>query len=123
MKQYSASVIGRMDWSPENPEGAQTFRNRTASLILQRDRLTSVLIEEAMEKYGDRITISHNASCEAISQAGADWKLSFKKSDGTLFEVDADFVLGADGVKSMVRSTLEAESGVVVKRYPPSNVR
>ena len=48
---YCKTVNGRMDWSPQNPEGKETISNKQyATQVIQRDRLVAALLKEVEEK-------------------------------------------------------------------------
>uniref|UniRef100_A0A6U4L0R6 FAD-binding domain-containing protein n=1 Tax=Phaeomonas parva TaxID=124430 RepID=A0A6U4L0R6_9STRA len=129
---YAVPVYGRFDWSPEAPDGQERVYNKTyTSRIIQRERLTSALLEECNEVYADQITVLHEFECAAMERpdAGYGWDLEMRRRGGDeggedeVREVSADFVVGADGVKSTVRETLEAKGLLKHRRFPESNTR
>ena len=63
---YCKRVNGRMDWSPQNPNGVTRLTEKKyATQVIQRDRLVAVLLEEIEEKYSDKVTVFHETACAA----------------------------------------------------------
>jgi len=63
---YCKQVNGRMDWSPQNPNGVTRLTEKKyATQVIQRDRLVAVLLEEIEEKYSDKVTVFHETACAA----------------------------------------------------------
>ena len=69
---YCKTVNGRMDWSPQNPEGKETISNKQyATQVIQRDRLVAALLKEVEEKYADAVTVTHGVQCVSCEWTGA----------------------------------------------------
>lgn len=69
---YCKTVNGRMDWSPQNPEGKETISNKQyATQVIQRDRLVAALLKEVEEKYADAVTVTHGVQCVECEWTGA----------------------------------------------------
>jgi len=68
VEKYSAQVNARQDWSPGSEEPVFTdLSHRTyKTKVIQRDRLTSVLYEEVLEKYSDQVNVVFDATCEDV---------------------------------------------------------
>ena len=64
---YCKRVNGRMDWSPQNPNGVtrESTEKKYATQVIQRDRLVATLLEEIEEKYSDKVTVFHDTACAA----------------------------------------------------------
>ena len=63
---YCKQVNGRMDWSPQNPNGVTRLTEKKyATQVIQRDRLVAALLEEIEEKYSEKVTVFHETACAA----------------------------------------------------------
>lgn len=61
---YCKRVNGRMDWSPQSPDGVMRLSDKKyATQVIQRDRLVAVLLEEIEEKYSAQVTVFHDTAC------------------------------------------------------------
>ncbi|CAN0039461.1 unnamed protein product [Pylaiella littoralis] len=137
---WCAEAVGRMDWSPETPEGTERIftERKYKTKVIARDRLTSCLIEEARETYPDAITVRFDVECTGAKwlelESGGNRKgatLTLKNDlDGETTELTAEFIVGADGVKSAIRDDLESDKALTkalsggevrVKRFPRKN--
>jgi len=69
---YCKEVNGRMDWTPENPEGRQTLTQgkKYVTQVIQRDRLVSCLLEEVEEKHAGVIQVMHGVACTDVEWLG-----------------------------------------------------
>mmetsp|Transcript_35322 Transcript_35322/g.56749 ORF Transcript_35322/g.56749 Transcript_35322/m.56749 type:complete len:570 (-) Transcript_35322:2874-4583(-) len=69
---YCKGVNGRMDWTPENPEGRQTLTQgrKYVSQVIQRDRLVACLLEEVEEKHAGAIQVMHGVACTNVEWLG-----------------------------------------------------
>ena len=71
--QYCKRVNGRMDWSPQNPNGVtrESTEKKYATQVIQRDRLVATLLEEIEEKYSDKVTVFHDrVRCVRVAPGG-----------------------------------------------------
>eukprot|EP00854_Cymbomonas_tetramitiformis_P009139 gene9139-10832_t len=102
VKKYCVGVYGRMDWSPENSGGAgvvtEASGRRYPTMVIPRDRLQSVLLREIANHYNKQITVSFETECTSASfKSGA---ALLKSSRPEVPDVDAQFVVAADGIRS-----------------------
>ena len=80
---YAASVNGRLSFAADTSAGADAFsetrfkppgtpgaEKNYVTRVMQRDRLQAVLLEEAAERYGDAIHVTHGASCVGVRMHG-----------------------------------------------------
>ena len=119
---YTAVVRGRKDWAPGAgvDGGVETIRNdRPPSNVIQRDRLVSSLLEQALAL---GVTVEHEVDVSAIRWEGEEAILQCspcsdecaadeeggKEYEGA-FEVRTPFVVASDGVRRTVGAALEAE--------------
>lgn len=130
---FCAQAIGRKDWTPEQgerPEQIYTDREYKTQVI-QRDRIASCLLGELERKHGDQVSVWHNVECvgltwldeanpgpEAspssaeIGEKGVRLRLH-RQCEGQELEqwtTEARWVVGADGVRSALRSALEVKT-------------
>ncbi|CBJ26418.1 Kynurenine 3-Monooxygenase [Ectocarpus siliculosus] len=135
---WCAEAVGRKDWNPQTPDGAERIfsERKYKTKVIARDRLASCLLEEIREKHSDAVTVRFDVEC-----TGAKWlepggkgsgaTLSIRDtSGGETSELTADFVVAADGVKSAIRDALEGDKALTralsggdvrVKRFPRVN--
>ncbi|CAK0838824.1 unnamed protein product [Prorocentrum cordatum] len=125
---WSQTVLGRMDYKQDGSGPALTLqKKRMPSRILARDRLSSCIYEDLLRTCPG-VQVEFSVECEdvAFHPGGATLKMQqcvpLKDGapgggrtpedeecqvDGGPFSVDADVVIGADGVNSMVREAME----------------
>jgi len=118
--QYTVKVLGRLDWSPstlpEEPIELIFEGKNYDTLVLQRDRLVSILLEECRDSYAREIEVSYNTKCESISwdNEGKDNEecvLLLKNIDKGVHERRSKFVIGAEGSESSVlREAMQKKS-------------
>ena len=148
---YCKRVNGRMDWSPQSPDGVMRLSDKKyATQVIQRDRLVAVLLEEIEEKYGAQVTVFHETACskcewlpgggatltrEPASNGadGADATTSSETADEKdapfvsvrVVEPFVPFVVGAEGAtrKNAVLDAMDGDGGVAVTRYADTNPR
>lgn len=131
---FCAQAIGRKDWTPEQgerPEQIYTDREYKTQVI-QRDRIASCLLGELERKHGNQVSVWHSVECvgltwldeatpgpEAspssaeIGKKGVRLRLH-RQCEGQELEqwtTEARWVVGADGVRSALRSALEVKTG------------
>ena len=125
--------------APGTKENPKTYVTR----VLQRDRLQAALLEEVNSKYSGQVSVRHSVRCDGVDVTSGDkpsvqWcaaeapPLDAETALDAECAVDAesastayDLVIGADGVRSSVRSALEAldDSTTKTVRFPNSNER
>lgn len=146
---YCKRVNGRMDWSPQNPNGVTRLtEKRYATQVIQRDRLVAVLLEEIEEKYGDKVTVLHDTACvkcewlpgggatlarepaagSAEDYVGAEPATpASEKNDKNVRVVEpfVPFVVGAEGAtrRNAVLDAMDGDGSVRVTRYADTNPR
>lgn len=106
---YCKRVNGRMDWSPQNPNGVtrESTEKKYATQVIQRDRLVATLLEEIEEKYSDKVTVFHDtacAACEWLPGGGA----TLTREPAERIE-KLDEVLGAAATTSAARDDADAD--------------
>ncbi|MBH8552816.1 FAD-dependent monooxygenase [Nostocaceae cyanobacterium CENA357] len=89
---------------------------------LNRTSLVIVLLEKLNEKYNNsRLNIHFN--CQCIQVDFAEKKANFQKNE-TNFAVDYDFLIGADGSRSVIRENfLDTELFECEQKYIPSDYK
>ncbi|CAM9386006.1 unnamed protein product [Discosporangium mesarthrocarpum] len=137
---WCASAVGRKDWSPQAPEGAERIftERKYTTKVIARDRLSSCLLKEVREKHADSVQVRFDTECVGVEwreeadgggSPGARLTMRDTKS-GEEFEAEVDLVVGADGVKSAIRESLEKSKRLMkrlsgkelrVKRFPDRN--
>ena len=142
---YCKRVNGRMDWSPQNPNGVMRLNEKIyATQVIQRDRLVAVLLEEIEEKYEGRVTVFHDIACtkcewlpgggatltrEPASAAGeesdAETVKPASEKNVRVVEPFVPFVVGAEGAtrRNAVLDAMDGDSSVSVTRYADTNPR
>ncbi|MFD2474109.1 FAD-dependent oxidoreductase [Amycolatopsis silviterrae] len=90
MQNHKGRVVGRFDGLPELPP----------SLLLRRDRLYRALMDEALSR---GITVEFGKRLKSIEDRPGQVIAHF--TDGS--SATGDLVIGADGIRSAVRSTLD----------------
>lgn len=143
---YSTKVLGRCYWEPETPidqpmELVWTNRSYTTKCI-QRDCLTSCLIQEIKSKYNHSIQIHFNAACSGVSvqknvihgtvgSFGSNNKIchldfySTNQTETKRWSINASWVIGTDGSQSSVRDSMMniLKNKVFLKKYVDNNER
>ena len=139
IQNYTTTIVGRIDWTPDTPinqprEILFTDKSYTTHVI-QRDRLTSCILEEIKNKYQHQISLEFDVICtnaEWIHNNNGDevCNLYFRRklNDGTtenFIVLNNQFVLGCDGTGSKIRDAMEksSQNKFFVKRYDDKNVR
>ncbi len=82
---------------------------KLSTLLIDRNRLTRVLLEQLVQRYGDeRLAIHFDCACvsvdvatEQVSQA-----VTFQPKNGEAFVAECDRLVAADGARSQVRDCL-----------------
>ena len=103
--------------APGTPGAEKTYTTR----VLQRDRLQACLLEEIGARYSDRISIHHQTKCVGVDLSGAKPRVLRDDTAAAAGQGDSaegggseeavssyDLIVGADGVRSAVRESLEA---------------
>ncbi|CAM9189999.1 unnamed protein product [Choristocarpus tenellus] len=137
VRSWCADAVGRKDWSPQTPDGAERIftERKYNTKVIQRDRLSSCLLEEIREKHKDAITVRFCVECMGVDwrEAGGGTGAELTIHDTSLgeeYKVEADLVMGADGVKSAIRDSLESSPDLMkalsgkrlqVKRFQDNN--
>lgn len=133
LDRYSALVYGRLGFEKNGstketllkPPGTPGALKNYVSRVLARDRLQACLLEEVAEKY-PQIHVSHSVRCHALDMTGERPALTLKQEDGPSFQHGpVELVVGADGVRSVVRDALEGAPGSRTRavRFPDLNER
>lgn len=128
VEEYAASVRGRLSF-PRNgppvasilkPPGTPGAEKKYVTRVLQRDRLLSCLLEEARSY--PQIHIQHEVACEDIDLHSA--KPTLTLGGGTTCG-PVDLVIGADGVRSVVRDAIVEAPGSRTRfiRFEDANER
>ena len=149
---HAAYVQGRLSFDKsgqpnENrlkPPGTKGAEKTYTTRVLQRDRLQACLVEELRVRYADKVTLNFGVACDGVdldgerpavrlcaSDAASDVEECAvdvgADTDGAAREsrVEADLVVGADGVRSAVRESLAAAPGSTTRtvRYVNDNER
>ena len=136
VNQFSVDCVGRMDWSPEDPidKPKETINKRAYNpKIIQRERLTSCLVDEIKTKYSDVITLHFNCECQEMKwqKLGRDDEscvLTMLEYSGKQLTVEASLVRGAEGggrgrTQTTVRDAMERDRAIQVTRFEDKNVR
>lgn len=136
VEKYSSSVNGRFDWSAEAPVDSPkitifTDRKYVTKCII-RDRLNAVLIDKIRRDYSNKIELNFGQECVDISferppeggAAAEKCRLRFERSGGAASSQECSFVVGADGVRSLVRERFaDANKGFRFCAFADKNVR
>lgn len=134
---WSQTVFGRMGYSQDGTPPTTTLqKKRSPSRIIARDRLSSCIYEElgvscpgveidfsiecadvTFDSHGATLTLQRCVAPESnadasIASAGDDEEC---QTDAGPFEVQADVVIGADGVNSQVREAMQ-KAGASTKK-------
>ena len=121
---YAASVRGRLNFAENGkpsftlfkPPGEAGADKSYVTRVMQRDRLQACLLEEARQY--PRITIAHGRTCVGIDLSGEKPVLESAAvggsggsaaADSTPRQLEAELIVGADGISSKVRAALEAD--------------
>ena len=136
VNQFSVDCVGRMDWSPEDPldKPKETINKRAYNpKIIQRERLTSCLVDEIKTKYSDAITLHFDCECQEMiwRKLGRDDEmcvLTMVDQSGKQQTVEASLVIGAEGggrgrTQTTVRDAMERDRAIQVTRFEDKNVR
>ena len=136
VNQFSVDCVGRMDWSPEDPldKPKETINKRAYNpKIIQRERLTSCLVDEIRTKYSDSITLHFDCECQEMiwRRLGRDNEscvLTMLDKNGEQRTVEATLVIGAEGggrgrTQTTVRDAMERDRAIQVTRFEDKNVR
>jgi len=123
IKKYCMTVNGRMSWNANQiePKISEFSDRKYKACTLARDRLVACLLEEISEKYAEQISLNYNFDCTDIK-----WQLekspkvqltitSTKNPPAKIssHKIETNFVVGADGVKSSVRLSMEENPELV----------
>eukprot|EP01036_Dinobryon_divergens_P034822 gene34822-45048_t len=137
IEKFAAPVVGRKGWNPNTPiddPSEMIFDDYDShSQCIQRDRLTSCLLQEIREKYSDTIKICFNTECvdikwieEGTSNEKVQLTLRREESDTppSIWNEETHFVIGADGTQSAIRSQMEiAGDDFFHKKFEDKNLR
>lgn len=83
------------------------IKRQTPVLIIDRQRLTRVLLEELLKSdENNLVTIKFDCNCVGINQT--EQTVTIQPSQGDTFVANFDRLIGADGARSQVRETLAA---------------
>jgi kynurenine 3-monooxygenase len=114
---------------PGTPGAEKTYTTR----VLQRDRLQACLLAEIESKYSECIRVTHECTCSGVDISDGDLPIvRFSQSSDAAATAAAapsdaayDLVIGADGVRSSVRGSLEALDGATTRtvRFEENNER
>lgn len=133
IESVACDVVGRKDWSPESEvdkprEIIYTGTKSYTTRVIQRDRLSSVLLNELRTNpdYSKVVTVQFNTQCNSVkfTDKSALVHITDRANVGELV-LESSFVLGCDGTASALRDAMETASGgsLRVKRYEDKNVR
>lgn len=128
IQKYTSSVLGRCDWNPDSPVNSPrktifTEKSYTTKCI-QRDRITSIMYEEILEKYNDKIKIENEiAFKDVIFKDNSECDVILSKNNIDIVET-CNFLIGADGINSKVREKLiKSSNNVKLFQYKDTNKR
>lgn len=138
VEQWSAPLRGRKDWTPvkgggyvSNVRQSTQVQNYT-TMVIQRDRLASALLQDVRARHGDRVSVTHGVKCNEVTWSG-EWGSPWARATLTLEDAgsgriemkDYDLVVGADGVNSTLVQSLQEQSEGRCKmtRYEDRNAR
>lgn len=136
---YATTVVGRRDWTPESPvdEPRELIFGEQKSYLtkcIQRDRLTSCLIEVVRDTYSDKIQLFFQTECSNVQWTQNEQdkeiciltlKSNYENENEKTWKEETEFVIGADGAQSAIRSSMELikENGFRHIKYEDKNVR
>lgn len=85
--------------------------NRKTAYWISRKSFVLLLYQEIVEKWSDKITVFFQTKCTQISRiasdAGEKLEIFAESANGESYKFEPDFLVGADGINSVVRSTLK----------------
>jgi len=117
-----ARVAGRFDWPAGAAEGQVTeaVGRNYPTMVIQRDRLTAVLLEELRSKY-PAVSIQHGVECMGIQEQDGTTCL-LKRWQGKEASIEVEFVVAADGVNSTLTKNMSsmAPENFQVTRLAPN---
>lgn len=97
------------------------IKRRTEALVINRTRLTQVLLDELVKNYGDRpLTLRFDCNCLDVNLPEQTATLT-NSVDGK-FTVHFDRLVGADGALSQVRESLSNQNYVTSQKEQVSDV-
>mmetsp|Transcript_37247 Transcript_37247/g.105094 ORF Transcript_37247/g.105094 Transcript_37247/m.105094 type:complete len:458 (+) Transcript_37247:47-1420(+) len=127
----TADVNGSLEVKPNGECSIRlSSQKKYVTKIIQRDRLVACLLEDIHEKYSGQVTVLHNTECTA-----AQWDAEGRSSSGIaplarltcvtqsseggeeeVYEVETEFLVGADGFRSTIPTAMESAPGSSFKR-------
>jgi len=135
VERFSRTVVGRKDWSNEGEPKVTMNKRRFMTKVIARDRLSSCLYQELREKYPE-VEVQFSTECTAVDFHHDTTKLHLQRcgppaatqglaqeescdvTPESVNEMEADLVLGCDGIRSAVRTALRtAGADVEQKRF------
>ena len=109
VKWYTKEVLGRIDWGPGAKAPVQTiYKDRSYNThCIERDRLSSCLLEEIKEKYPAQVNTHYGVKCQNVEWINfgtpdEECIVSLVK-DRVIKEVSTKLLLGTDGSHSVIR--------------------
>lgn len=109
-------ALGRLSFDKEGVPVATLRRDKTTTtMVLQRDRLQSSLLDHVRRTYPS-VRLSYDSTCTSLEWSD---RPTLTISDGD--SIECDLVVGAEGVANDAVRTALAEKGVLSKRFPDDN--
>lgn len=127
IQKYTSSVLGRCDWNPDTPINnprKTIFTEKTyTTKCIQRDRITSVIYEEILEKYSHQIKVENEISFkDVIFKENNECDVILSKNNIDRIET-CNFLIGADGINSKVREKIIDNKKIKLFQYKDTNKR
>ncbi|CAM9549319.1 unnamed protein product [Chrysoparadoxa australica] len=105
---FSPPLMQRKDWGGLGKEPAERIftERKYKTMVIQRDRLAACLLKFVREKYKSHVSVEFDVECIDADISTAGCNLKFMRAGGSVEEVKAKLAVGADGVRSTLRSVL-----------------
>ena len=118
----SIAADGTLTETRLTPPGEPGAEKSYVTRVMQRDRLQACLLEEVRERYAGAVDVHFDTKCAGVELSGGRARLIL---DRPARAADAwDLVVGADGVRSAVRASLEKQDRrIKTVRYEDKNER
>lgn len=97
----------KSDGSRKTAKIPQVNPNRKTAYWLPRREFVLLLYEEIQRNWQDKITVLFDINCDRIDKTEVNRLKIVATENGRIIEFDPDFLIGCDGVNSIVRNTLQ----------------